>query len=157
MAVCPNKGPVAQERPPLGTMRSEHVFVRSMQSFVWLSEDLDMDEDDYGVLLGAMMLDQAEANALLAMEKHRLDAVPHDFPPMGDARLDLDGRPHRNPDQTEVPCPHLHLYREGYDDRWAEPAGPPEFTNTADLYLSCQQFMAYCHVTLPPIIHPRLI
>jgi hypothetical protein len=29
-------------------------------------------------------------------------------------RLDLDRLPHRNPDDTEVPCPHLHQYREGY-------------------------------------------
>src|ERR1700674_2577931 len=26
-------------------------------------------------------------------------------------RLDLDGPPHRNPDDVEVPCPHLHIYR----------------------------------------------
>ena len=34
-------------------------------------------------------------------------------------RLDLDGPPHRNPDETEIPCPHLHIYREGFGDRWA--------------------------------------
>ena len=28
-------------------------------------------------------------------------------------RLDLDGPPHRNPDDREIPCPHLHIYREG--------------------------------------------
>jgi hypothetical protein len=32
-------------------------------------------------------------------------------------RLDLDGPPHRNPDGAEIPCPHLHLYREGYGDK----------------------------------------
>lgn len=35
------------------------------------------------------------------------------------ARLDFGGAPHRNPDDVEVPCPHLHIYREGYGDRWA--------------------------------------
>lgn len=34
-------------------------------------------------------------------------------------RLDIDGAPHRNPDDQEIPCPHLHVYREGYGDRWA--------------------------------------
>lgn len=36
-------------------------------------------------------------------------------------RLDLDGPPHENPDETrtEVPCPHLHVYREGWETRWA--------------------------------------
>ena len=32
-------------------------------------------------------------------------------------RLDLDGSTHRNPDDQEIPCPHLHVYREGFGDR----------------------------------------
>lgn len=39
-------------------------------------------------------------------------------------RLYLEGALHRNPDDTEVPAPHLHVYREGYGDKWAVP-GPP--------------------------------
>src|SRR5690349_12937620 len=31
-------------------------------------------------------------------------------------RLDLEGPPHRNPDGSEVPCPHLHTYPEGFGD-----------------------------------------
>jgi hypothetical protein len=38
-------------------------------------------------------------------------------------RLDIDGPSHRNPDGEEIPCPHLHIYREGYGDKWAIPAG----------------------------------
>jgi hypothetical protein len=34
-------------------------------------------------------------------------------------RLDLGGAPHRNPDGEELLCPHIHLYREGYGDKWA--------------------------------------
>src|SRR2546430_1069114 len=37
-------------------------------------------------------------------------------------RLDLDGPPHRNPGGEEIPCPHLHIYREGFGDKWAFPA-----------------------------------
>src|SRR5438105_4348817 len=33
-------------------------------------------------------------------------------------RLDLGGPPHRNPDGVEVPCPHLHVFREGFGDKW---------------------------------------
>src|SRR3982074_2885869 len=36
-------------------------------------------------------------------------------------RLDLDGPPHRNPDGEEIGCPHLHIYRAGYGDKWAIP------------------------------------
>jgi len=37
------------------------------------------------------------------------------------ARLDIAGPPHVNPDGQEIPCPHLHTYREGFGDKWAEP------------------------------------
>jgi hypothetical protein len=49
-------------------------------------------------------------------------------------RLDLDGPPHRNPDGVEVPCPHLHIYREGYGDKWAIPAPVSSYANTLDLF-----------------------
>lgn len=44
-------------------------------------------------------------------------------------RLDLDGPPHRNPDGEEIPCPHLHIYREGHADKWAVPAPVDKYTN----------------------------
>ncbi|HYW40058.1 MAG TPA: hypothetical protein VE957_18250 [Terriglobales bacterium] len=106
---------------------------------------------------------QAEADALIAMEKHRIDDTWREFPSPGGwlaipltssdkrenfmldvtrsqlkltkatyqnrarqvvilMRLDLDGPLHRNPDGQEVRCPHLHVYRQGYADRWATPA-----------------------------------
>src|SRR5438552_1461572 len=36
-------------------------------------------------------------------------------------RVDLAGGIHRNPDGQELPCPHIHLHREGYNDQWAYP------------------------------------
>ncbi|MGD0768576.1 MAG: hypothetical protein ABSB42_10345 [Tepidisphaeraceae bacterium] len=68
------------------------------------------------------------------------------------ARLDLNGPRHRNPDDAEIPCPHLHVYREGFGDRWAYPLSPGEFTNPADPWQTLQDFMRYCNVTEPPII-----
>ena len=44
-------------------------------------------------------------------------------------RLDIDGAPHRNPDDKDVPCPHLHVYREGYGDKWAFPAPADRYSN----------------------------
>jgi hypothetical protein len=49
-------------------------------------------------------------------------------------RLDLDSPPHRNPDGTEIPCPYLHIYREGFGDRWAIAAPVDRYTNTLDLF-----------------------
>jgi uncharacterized protein DUF6978 len=67
-------------------------------------------------------------------------------------RLDLDGSPHRNPDDQEIPCPHLHIYTEGFGDKWAIPAPPAEFPNTKDLFSTFQAFMKRCNITLPPDI-----
>lgn len=49
-------------------------------------------------------------------------------------RLDLGGAPHRNPDGEEVPVPHLHVYREGYGDKWAVPVSVNRFGNLADVW-----------------------
>ena len=67
-------------------------------------------------------------------------------------RLDVAGAPHTNPDGSEVACPHLHIYREGYGDKWAIPS-PPELLNLDDsLYLVLHKFMDYCNVTETPSI-----
>jgi hypothetical protein len=62
-------------------------------------------------------------------------------------RLDLDGSPHRNPDGTEIPCPHLHVYREGYGDKWATAAPIDRYTNTLDLFSTCETFLQHCNIT----------
>jgi len=71
-------------------------------------------------------------------------------------RLDLDGPPHRNPDDVEVPCPHLHVYREGYGDKWAIPAPADWYSSTLDLFLTFNEFMQHCNVTNRPNIQMGL-
>ena len=66
-------------------------------------------------------------------------------------RLDIDGPTHENPDGVEVPTPHLHIYREGFADKWAIPA-PAEFTNTSDLVKTLREFLRYCNVSEIPAI-----
>lgn len=65
-------------------------------------------------------------------------------------RLDFGGQPHRNPDQQEVPSPHLHLYREGFGDRWAVPVPLDKFPNMMDLWQTVNDFMVYCNVVDQP-------
>ena len=47
------------------------------------------------------------------------------------ARLDF-ASPHRNPDGTTVGVPHLHVYREGYGDRFAYEVPPDMLKNPDD-------------------------
>lgn len=68
------------------------------------------------------------------------------------ARLDLAGRPHRNPDGQDIQAPHLHLYREGFGDKWAFPAPTDAFPRLPDLQETLTAFMRYCHVVAFPHI-----
>lgn len=62
-------------------------------------------------------------------------------------RLDLYGRPHVNPDGEEIPCPHLHKYREGFGDRWAECLPAHLLTSGAPLKEKVLKlFMAECNI-----------
>ena len=138
-------------------------------------------------------LTQNEADALIAMEKHRVDDAQIDFPVAGErrtidllssdkrerfildisrasikltkatyqtrarqvvvlVRLDIDGAPHRNPDGQEILCPHLHIYKEGYGDKWAVDATAEGYTNTSDLFTTLLTFMQKSNVTQQPNI-----
>lgn len=144
-----------------------------------------------------MNLTQAEADALIAMEKHRVGEDRSDFPMGGQSlvlplqsadrreqfmldlsrgridllkvkmqnrgrqvvvlvRLDLGGAPHRNPDDEEVPAPHLHVYREGYGDKWAVPVSPDRFRDVGDAWATLEDFLRFCNVTQPPHIERGL-
>jgi len=72
-------------------------------------------------------------------------------------RLDLAGAPHRNPDDSEIPCPHLHIYREGFGHRWAFAVPADKFPNMADPWETLGDFMKYCNITKQPDIRRSLL
>lgn len=67
-------------------------------------------------------------------------------------RLDFGGSPHRNPDGEEIPSPHLHIYREGYGDKWAYPVPLDEFPNIAQPSQAIYDFMEFCNIVEIPDI-----
>lgn len=142
-------------------------------------------------------LTQAEADALIDMEKHRMNDDPYDFPMGGQSlvlpmqssdkrehflldlsrgridlrkvkmqtrgrqvivlvRLDLGGPPHRNPDGEEISGPHLHVYREGYSDKWAIPLPSDRFRINDGMWTTLEDFFQFCNVTLQPNIERGL-
>ena len=142
-------------------------------------------------------LTQAEAEALLALEKRRVDTTQWDYPDFGGrvtvpltstdgresflldlrraridlakgtyqnrgrqvvvlARLDFGGAPHRNPDGEEIASPHLHLYREGFVDKWAFPVPGEHFSRLDDPWLTLEDFMRFCNIVEPPVIQRGL-
>jgi hypothetical protein len=92
-------------------------------------------------------------NFLLDVSKGKIDLKRQKFQNRAKdviilARLDL-GSPHRNPDGEEIGVPHLHLYREGFNDKWAYEL-PDIFTNIDDFWTTLQDFMKFCNVTKSP-------
>lgn len=68
-------------------------------------------------------------------------------------RLDINGPPHRNPkSKVLLPTPHLHVYRENFGDRWAEPAPTHIFSDLNSELTTLREFLRYCYITKPPNI-----
>jgi hypothetical protein len=147
--------------------------------------------------MAEIILTQAEADALLALEKERVDDTVYDYPGLGGAlriplaspdkretfsldiyraqinlakgtyqnrargvvilaRLDFGGAPHRNPDDEEIASPHLHIYREGYGDKWARALPANAFANPNDRWVLLLDFLRFVNVTNAPEIRPGL-
>ena len=141
-------------------------------------------------------LSQLEADALIKMEKHKVDNKKWLFPSEGFmsiplvsankpedfildirraridlskgtyqnrarqivtlVRLDFGSKPHRNPDGIIVVSPHIHIYREGFGSKWAEPIDTSHFSKPDDIWQMFHDFMKFCNITKQPIIERGL-
>ena len=85
-------------------------------------------------------------------------------------RLDLDGPTHVNPEAEtvpfpflepyngkEIPTPHLHIYVEGFGEKWAIPANDILETSGKDIYEMMEQFFTYCNIKQFPNIKKTLL
>lgn len=105
---------------------------------VWPARSLDGTE--------AFLVDTNRSNATLKITFQERYLVTEIL-----VRLDLSGSAHTNPDRTVVPCPHVHIYREGYNDGWAHPVPVDLDTSSGDPLLILHNFLVYCHfVAIPP-------
>lgn len=120
---------------------------------------------DYPSLGGAISIplispDRRE-NFLLDIRKGRIDLSKGSYQNRSRqvivlVRVDFGGSVHRNSDNTEIACPHLHVYREGYGHKWALPLPDDLFADTTDLMNLLEDFMRYCNIIEPPIIQRGL-
>lgn len=65
-------------------------------------------------------------------------------------RLEINGAPHRNPDGTSVGPSHIHVYREGYDTKWAFEVPNQEFMCIDNPHKTFSDFMDYCNIIEAP-------
>ena len=55
-------------------------------------------------------------------------------------RLDVASAPHTNPDGSRLGGTHLHVYRQGYEDKWAYPLNPEEFRDPSNILETFRDF-----------------
>ena len=68
-------------------------------------------------------------------------------------RLDINDPDHRNPNSRRfLRGPHLHRYREGLGDRWAEPVPARSFSDLNNELTTLREFISFCNITKPPNI-----
>jgi hypothetical protein len=66
------------------------------------------------------------------------------------ARLEIEGPPHTNPDGNTIVGTHLHVYREGYDDKWAYPLDPLQFSAPGEIAKTFSDFCSFCNIAPIP-------
>ena len=62
------------------------------------------------------------------------------------ARVCVNNKPHMNPDREFISEPHLHLYREGFGDRYAIPLPKDYFSSPDNIVCTVREFLVYCNV-----------
>ena len=68
-------------------------------------------------------------------------------------RLDIDTKPHVNPNGEVISPTHIHIYREGYLDKWAYPLeGIYKIDNQNSLLQSFINFCKLCNIDNIPCI-----
>lgn len=85
-------------------------------------------------------------------------------------RLDYDSPAHLNPETEtipldilepykgkEIPSPHMHLYVEGFGERWAVPADLFLNLDNKDIYEIMTEFFKYCNVKKMPDVTKTLL
>ncbi len=67
-------------------------------------------------------------------------------------RLDVDGAPHTNLDGQRFSEIHIHMFKEGYDDKWAFPVDSKIFPLVSDPGKTFHDFCAFCKIESPPAV-----
>lgn len=69
-------------------------------------------------------------------------------------RVDTNGPRHQNPDGEFINCPHIHIYKEGYGDKWAYKLDNNIFKDDSNLAQLLRDFLNYFNIeSIPNIIY----
>ena len=70
-------------------------------------------------------------------------------------RYDSMGR-HTNPDGVNFDGPHVHIYKEGFDDKFAYPTEHIGINLTDDIDIVLNKFLYYCNIKRLPSIEKTI-
>ena len=68
------------------------------------------------------------------------------------ARLEINGSPHTNPDGEGITGSHLHIYKEGYGDKFAISLAGTPFESASNLTEYLEIFEDFCKIIDKPNI-----
>lgn len=143
----------------MGLTQGEAEFLLSLEKYSQDEDEHDFARSRLSIPLHSadhreeFMLDMSRGHIRLAKMKYQMRARKAVIL----ARLDLHGSPHRNPDGEEIACPHLHVFREGFGDKWAQPLPPQHFSNRSDARQTFDEFLDFCTVVGKPNVNFGLI
>jgi hypothetical protein len=80
---------------------------------------------------------------------------------IGLIRVDFGAGAHTNPDGKIITGPHIHIYKEGYDLKWAYNlpyvGAHGSFTDNGSAFANLNQFYMFCNISDPPILQGGLL
>jgi hypothetical protein len=122
-------------------------------------------------------LTQAEADALIAMEKFRVDDTRWDYPGSGGSlsipllsrdkrenflldlsrgKIDLLKGSYQNRSRQVIILVRLDFGGQPHRDKWATPVPSDFFPGKSDLWRLLEDFMVFCHIIEPPLLQKGL-
>lgn len=133
-----------------------------------LEDRIDFPEQNESLLLNAVSKDNSNTKFFIDINRKRAILTRCTFQQRVHTsiklvRLDVDTKPHRNPDNEIIGGIHIHVYKEGYNTSWAYPVDHefikrinPKFnterfndiTSHTNTFIN---FCAFCNITKIPM------
>lgn len=141
-------------------MLTEYDFNNLMQQLKKFEDDSPIRiPDDGGKITRNLHSENSHEQFILNIERGRIDLKKVKYQARDKAtntvllRIDTKGPRHLNPDGQFIECPHIHIYREKYGDKWAMPLDSSIFSDFNDLGKLLKDFLIYFNVQdIPDIL-----
>ncbi|MGX4600293.1 DUF6978 family protein [Faecalimicrobium sp. JNUCC 81] len=140
-------------------MLTQDDFTQLMQHFKTFEDNSPIVlPDDGGKIARNLHSKNSNDQFILNIERGRIDLKKVKYQTRDKAtntvllRIDTKGPRHLNPDGEFIECPHIHIYKENYGDKWAIPLDATIFSDFCNLSNLLRDFLIYFNVQDIPTI-----